>query len=200
MVRHAHNADLAPETTSVFMSQTAARWTLPDLDRLPEDGNRHEIVDGELFVTPPPSSGHEDVLAVLSALLQPYVARHRLGRVYHPRAVVEAGGSRVEPDLMVRPLSAIRPATWAAAAVPILVVEHASASTMRRDHIEKRGFYLRNGVPTYWILDAATRSVRVVMAGKPDEVAERELTWHPAGASEPLIIDVHELYREALAG
>ena len=200
IVRHAYDADLAPEPTPVFMSQTAARWTLPDLDRLPDDGNRYELVDGELFVTPPPSSGHEDVLAVLSALLQPYVARHRLGRVYHPRAVVEAGGSRVEPDLMVRPVPATRPTTWATAAVPILVVENGSASSMRRDNIEKRAFYLRTGVPTYWILDASRRSVRVGRAGQPDEIADRELTWHPAGASEPLIVDVHQLYREALGG
>lgn len=199
-MRHAYDSCLAPEPIPVFMSQTAARWTLPDLDRLPDDGNRYEVVDGELFVTPPPGAAHEEVLAVLSALLQPYVARHGLGRVYHPRAVVEAEGSRVEPDLMVRPLGATRATTWAAAAVPVLVVENMSGSTTRRDTVEKRAFYLSIGVPSYWTIDASTRSIRIVRPGMPDTIADRSLTWHPDGADSPLTVDVRALFREAFGG
>lgn len=77
-------------------------WTLAELHRLPDDGNKYELVRGELFVTPPPSTGHEDILARLSRILDPYVAEQRLGYVYHPRSVMELDGSEVEPDLMVR--------------------------------------------------------------------------------------------------
>ena len=176
---------------------TAAHWTLADLDRLPDDGNRYELVDGELFVTPPPSYDHEDVLAVLSALLTAYVARHRLGRVYHPRAVVEAAGSRAEPDLMVRPVPATRPRSWGSSPVPTLVVENLSESTRRRDQVEKRAYYARIGVPCYWILDRESRTIRVVRPGRPDDVCDSTLVWHPAGASEPLVVDVRALFREA---
>jgi len=181
----------------VYMA-TTARWTLADLDRLRDDGNRYELVDGDLFVTPPPSYDHEDVLAVLSALLAPYVARHRLGRVYHPRAVIEGAGSRTEPDLMVRPVPATRPGSWASMPVPTLVVEELSDSTRRRDQVEKRAFYARIGVPCYWILDRESRSIRVVRPGRPDDVRDSTLSWHPQGADEPLAIDVGALYREAL--
>jgi Uma2 family endonuclease len=165
---------------------------------LPDDGNRYEVVDGDLFVTPPPSQEHEEVLAVLSAVLTPYVTRQRLGRVYHPRAVVEAAGSRAEPDLMVRAVQATRSATWASQPVPILVIENLSDATRRRDQVEKRAYYARIGVPSYWIVDRESRTIRVVRPGRPDDVCDSTLVWHAAGASEPLALDVRALFHEAL--
>src|SRR5687767_8851836 len=79
----AHNAMAMPDTF--------APWTLADLHRLPEDGNRYELVRGELFVTPAPSYRHQRLASVLGALLQPYVAAERLGEVCHPRSIVRIG-------------------------------------------------------------------------------------------------------------
>src|SRR5690349_7905773 len=84
------------------MAHFASEWTLEQLHQLPDDGNRYELVHGELFVTPPPSVGHEELVAVLAKILHPYVAQWRLGRIYTPRAVIQASDSQVEPDLMVR--------------------------------------------------------------------------------------------------
>jgi len=85
------------------MAQSTTQWTLDRLHSLPDDGNKYEIVHGELLVTPAPAPMHETIAARLTRLLDPYVAAHGLGYVYHPRAVFRRHGSEVEPDLIVRP-------------------------------------------------------------------------------------------------
>ena len=86
----------------MHMATVTKQWTLEEVHSLPDDGNKYELVRGELFVTPPPTDPHETIAARLSRLLDPYVAEHGLGYVYHPRAVMRFDGSEVEPDLMVR--------------------------------------------------------------------------------------------------
>ena len=100
------------------MVQGSKKWTLHELHRLPDDGNKYELVRGQLYVTPPPSDQHEELLAILHELLAPYVARHGLGRVYRPRAVLRRHGSEVEPDLMVRPIPPKQPIAWEEAPLP----------------------------------------------------------------------------------
>jgi Uma2 family endonuclease len=90
------------ERIDMPMAMHANQWTLEELHSLPDDGNKYELVRGELFVTPPPTDEFETVLARLSRILNPYVATHGLGMVYHPPAVMRFEGSEVEPDLMVR--------------------------------------------------------------------------------------------------
>lgn len=77
-------------------------WTIERLDQLPEDGNRYEVLDGELLVTPPPSEAHESIVAWLDRHIGPFVYANGLGWVYHPRSVVEKNGERLEPDLKRR--------------------------------------------------------------------------------------------------
>ena len=173
-------------------------WTLEEVHRLPDDGNRYELVDGELFVTPPPSVGHEEVLAVLAPILSDYVREWHLGKVYHPRAVIRADGSELEPDLMIRPVAARRSAEWSELPLPILVAEVSSGTTRRRDHLQKREFYLRVGIPEYWIVDRRERTIRVVRPGQQDLTCKDSLIWHPAGAAQPLVLDVLHLFRDAL--
>ena len=182
----------------MLMAQTTAVWTLADLDRLPDDGNTYELVDGELFVTPAPSTRHEELATELRYILDPYVRAQRLGRVRTPHSVVQTQGSQVEPDLMVRPDTPTLPLTWAEMPTPSLVVEVASRTTRRRDNQQKRAFYLRIGVPEYWMVDRETRSIRVVKPHAEDVEATTELVWLPVGATEPLTIDVAALFNAAL--
>lgn len=174
------------------------RWTLAQLNRLPDDGNKYEVVRGELFVTPAPTHDHETVVAILHSRLEPYVVANALGRIYRPRAVVRVTPhSEVEPDLMVRPLTGAR--SWEAAPVPILVVEITSDSTRRRDHVQKRQLYLDIGVQEYWVVDMDERSVRVIRPGVDDVVVSDAVRWHPVGAQTPLQISVPELFAEVPA-
>lgn len=181
----------------MHMAHTTDGWTLDELHRLPEDGNKYELVRGELFVTPPPSVGHEELAAVLGRILDAYVAASGLGRVYRPRAVLRVLESEVEPDLMVRPAAA-GAVDWSEAPPPILVVEILSNATRRRDHVQKRDLYLDAGVPEYWIVDGQRRDICVVKPAQLDLVASELLTWQPLNAPEPLVIDVQVFFREAL--
>ena len=175
----------------------AFEWTLEELHRLPDDGNKYELVRGELFVTPAPSPAHERLAVVLSEILWDYVRRHGLGRVFRPRAVVRFLGSEVEPDIMVRAWTE-HPTDWNDAPVPLVVVEILSDVTRRRDPGPKREFYHEAGVPCYWIVDGDSRSIRAIRFGAEDTIAADVLTWHPDGAAEPLVVDIPALFREAL--
>lgn len=173
------------------------KWTLRELHRLPEDGNKYELVRGELFVTPPPTDEHETIAAKLTEILVPYVRSQRLGHVYRPKAVMRFRGSEVEPDLMVRREHPDRrgiDSDWTRAPIPILVVEIASPYTRRRDGGEKKTLYLDAGVHEYWTVDPETRAVTIIRPDEPDRVETKELTWAPYGTSESLTFEVAELF------
>lgn len=175
-------------------------WTLAELHRLPDDGNKYELIRGELFVTPPPTEPHETIAARLTRLLDPFVAQHGLGFVYHPKAVFRTGkGSEVEPDLMVRlphPAPTGRDGDWRTAPKPILIVEIASPSTRRRDRQQKREFYLESRIPEYWMVDAETRVITVVRPGEPDREESERVIWRPAGVSDALELDVAAVFAD----
>jgi Uma2 family endonuclease len=176
------------------MATATKRWTLDELHSLPDDGNKYELINGELFVTPPPTEEHETIVARLSRILDPYVAKHDLGLVYRPRAVVRTRGSEVEPDLMVRRPQGRRKAQWEDAPIPILIVEVLSSYTRRRDLVQKRDHYMDVGVPEYWIVDPDNQAVRQIRRGLADEVTRDQLSWSPAGVAEALVLDVAGLF------
>lgn len=172
------------------------RWTLEELHSLPDDGNKYELIHGELFVTPAPTVSHETILARLTRILDPYVAANGLGFVYRPRAVITTGkDTEVEPDLMVRHATEDTSAAgWASPPMPILVVEVASDSTRRRDRVHKRGIYAELGIPEYWMVDGEDRTVRVVRLGHDDVVARDSISWHPTGVDAPLAIALVDVF------
>jgi Uma2 family endonuclease len=170
-------------------------WTLEELHRLPDDGNKYELVRGELFVTPAPSEDHEMVAVHLHDVLAPFVKQHGLGVVFRPRAVFRKKGSEVEPDLMVRQPQKRGARGWAHAPRPILVVEILSPTTRRRDREQKRSFYMDEGIAEYWIVDPEECDITRVRPGERDETARDSLRWTPSGASESLVVDVAELFR-----
>jgi Uma2 family endonuclease len=169
---------------------TTAPWTIEQLERLPEDGNRYEVLDGELLVTPAPGDVHEELVTMFRELVAAFVAKHRLGRVY-ARGVVRAGASQLEPDLVVRPIAALR--GWENAPLPLLVVEVLSGSTRVRDTGKKRDFYVASGMPDYWMVDREGQMV-VVVRGRFEERVTGILRWSPAGTNEVLEVDVARLF------
>lgn len=72
------------------MPATHTDWTVDMVDALPDDGQRYEIIDGELFVTPAPAEGHQLIVGVLHAPLHVYLAGHGIGRASHPQMCVAA--------------------------------------------------------------------------------------------------------------
>jgi Uma2 family endonuclease len=181
---------------AILMATQLKRWTLEELHSLPDDGNKYELIHGELFLTPPPNDDHETILARLTRILDPYVAANRLGHVYHPRAVFRFKGSEVEPDLMVRQEAPGTGSAWETAPPPILIVEVFSPSTRRRDLMQKKDFYMEDAeLAEYWMVDGDRREIRVARPGEPDQVATDILVWHPSGPSESLTIRLSDVFR-----
>ena len=176
------------------MATRTKQWTLEEVHSLPDDGNKYELVRGELFVTPPPNDDHETILARLTRILDPFVAANDLGLVYHARAVMRFEGSEVEPDLMVRQPKAEGTVDWDEAPTPILIVEVLSGSTRRRDKLQKRQLYLDAGVAEYWMLDPERSEVRIVRPDVDDQVVAGTLTWEPPQARTPLAIDLAAVF------
>jgi Uma2 family endonuclease len=185
----------AEEAGIMHMPTTTKRWTLEELHNLPDDGNKYELVRGDLFVTPPPTTGHETTLARLTRILEPFVREHRLGLVYHPRAVVRYEGSEVEPDLMVRQPPPGPDTAWEKWALPILIVEVLSGATRRRDREQKRDFYMDAGLGEYWIVDPERRAITAVRAGRDDLVARNRMTWAPEVVAATLTFDLDDVFR-----
>jgi Uma2 family endonuclease len=182
------------------------RWTLADVDRLVEEREglspRYELVGGELLVTPAPTRRHQRIILRLAFVLQPYLSRHRLGEVVLGPARLElVSGERYEPDLFVVPAIDGRSPPADAARVPLLVSEVLSPGSSRHDRIAKRRAFQANGVPEYWIVDG---DALVFEIWKPSDerpaVVDDAITWMPAGASEPLRVDVAAFFASVADG
>jgi Uma2 family endonuclease len=169
-------------------------WTLEDLDRLPDDGNKYELLHGELYVTPPPEPDHETAIARLNRVLVPFVDKHQLGMVFSGHPVIRSGESHVEPDLVVRQ-PPVPKSRWESAPVPILVVEVLSPSTRRRDRGPKREFYAGDiRVPDYWIVDTDARSITVVRPGVEDITIVDRFAWSPPGVIATLEVSLDDVF------
>jgi len=176
-----------------------AYYTRAMLRELPEDGNRYELVRGELLVTPAPRIWHEVVTRRLDALVVAYVEDQRLPLyVIGSRSELSWGDedTEVQPDLFVVPLTAVRTLDWARLRRPHPVVEVLSPSTARHDRFTKRAEYQRRGVPLYWIVDPEQRQAEVWTPVDHFPAVERErLRWVPEGAAVPFTVELAELFR-----
>lgn len=179
------------------MALRTRRWSRADLDTLPDDGNRYEVIDGALIVTPPPSPAHASILESLGNVLRPYVAAHKLGVVFESRVGVVLGDSQTEPDLIVCERPVPLPGKWEQMPKPSLIVEVLSPGSARRDQIEKRALYRRERVDEYWLIDGVDRSVRVVTP-EAERVERHALRWQPRGIDSALEIDLKRLFADAL--
>jgi Uma2 family endonuclease len=145
---------------------TATRLTYDDLEAIPQErpGDRHELIDGELVVTPSPIPKHQIVSGNIEYALQSHVRENDLGQMLHaPTDVRLTPDNVLIPDIMFISrdrLHVIGPKTIDAP--PDLVVEILSPGTCRRDLATKRTLYARFGVQEYWIVDPETRSVTVL--------------------------------------
>src|SRR5688500_6945921 len=113
-----------PRTHHMAMPATT-RWTAEMVRALPDDGNRYEVIDGELFVTPSPTLRHQDAVLEMASLVRPYINAHGVGHVVvSPADVTFDDGSLVQPDVFVTPLvGERRPREWSEINRLLLAVE-----------------------------------------------------------------------------
>ena len=148
------------------------RWTRDQVLNLPADGNRYELVDGELIVSPSPALRHQVVLGRVYVIISSFVTAMGLGQVLWSPADLELEPGQVnQPDVFVLPRSI---SSGGKMPRDPFLCRGLSPSTARYDRGLKRRFYQRAGVAEYWIID--------IDAGG---VVER---WRP-GDERPEILD-----------
>lgn len=172
-------------------------YTAEMVGSLPEDGNKYEVVHGELLVTPAPRMWHEVVWGRAFDALRAYARAEPVGHVFGSRSDISYGpDTLVSPDIVVVPLEEARTDDWAKVRHLLLVVEVLSPSSKRDDRFTKRRLYQEQGVPVYWIVDAETEAVEVWTPDARFPQIERErVLWHPAGAATPLTLLLDALFQ-----
>jgi Uma2 family endonuclease len=133
--------------------------TRADLEDLPDDGHRYELIDGVLIVSPGPQLSHQDMVGNLYLLLRAGCPPH-LKVVLAPFAVALSDDTEVQPDLLVadRAQFTIKELPGP----PLLAIEVLSPSTRRIDLLLKRDRLQTAGVPSYWLVDPQDCSVTVL--------------------------------------
>jgi Uma2 family endonuclease len=176
---------------------TPVYWTADMARRLPEDGNRYEVVYGELLVTPAPRLWHQELVRRLVVALARYLEANPVGLVLTSPADISWGADvLVQPDVFVLPTEQARTLQWSAVRDLLLVAEVLSPSTPGHDRFAKRRRYQQAGVPLYWIVDGDARQVEV---WTPDDLFPRievgRLVWQSAGTEIPFTMSLDELFR-----
>ncbi|MBK9410344.1 MAG: Uma2 family endonuclease [Gemmatimonadetes bacterium] len=186
-----------PALPPLLPDRSRRDWTVDELRALPDDGNRYEVVDGELLVTPAPSWLHQDAVGELFLLLAPYARRNDLHCIIAPAEVRFSPNRVVQPDVFVVPfIGGRKPARLDDVHRLILAVEVLSPSSARADRHSKRHLYQSQSVPEYWIVDPANRFVERWRPGDDaPEVLLDSLTWTPREGGEPLVIDLAAYFR-----
>ncbi len=164
-------------------------WTLDDLDALPDDGLRYELVDGVLLVSAAPVPRHQRAVTRLAVQLSrscPDDAEVFVGPLdYRP-----TGRRSLQPDLLVARREDVGEKGLTA---PLLVaVEVLSPGTRSVDLLLKRGLYAEAGVPWYWLVDPAEPSVTVLEldAAGAYQTAARAVGDEPLALRQPFPVTI----------
>lgn len=183
-----------------LMQTVRPRMGFSDLASMPEDGRRYEIYDGEVFVVPSPIPFHQIVVLNLYDRLREWVRQHGGIVLVSPIDIVISEYDVVQPDLVFFTPARARLVKLDAAirSIPDLAVEVLSPSTTSTDRGRKMQLFARSGLPEYWLIDSAARSVEVYvqesgefgLAGR--HVSGERVTSHVAGGFACAVDEIFE--------
>jgi Uma2 family endonuclease len=160
--------EFVPGNDDVRMTNPGVKLTYDDFVLFPDDGKRHELIDGEHYVTPSPNRKHQKISGNLHLLIGAWLEEHPIGQIYYaPFDVIFSRFDVVEPDLLYmsneRAAQVLTDANVQGA--PELIIEIGSKGTRKRDETNKRRLYERSGVSEYWIVDPEIDVVRIFRRG-----------------------------------
>lgn len=162
--------------------------TRADLDRMPDDGHRYELIDGVLIVSPAPRIRHQDVVASMHLLLHA-ACPPDLKVLFAPVDVALADDTVMQPDLLVARRTDFTERDLPVA--PVLAIEVLSPSTRAFDLLLKKDRLQRAGCAHYWVVDPDVPAIttwRLVDGGYADTgMATGDETL---SLTEPFAIDV----------
>jgi Uma2 family endonuclease len=169
------------------MAISVPRYTVDDLEHFPHDGNRYELLDGVLIVTPAPRFAHQ---LVASLLIQTLGALLRgVAHVVGPGAVVRMPGTQLEPDVLVLPSRFSPSLNWVDVTEHWLAVEVLSHSSRIYDREFKRDAYFALGVQQVWLVDVEDRSVEVWTSRSEHDVVRDVIRWRVP--TTDLVVDLN---------
>src|SRR5260221_4574206 len=159
------------------MAIAIPHYTVDDLENFPEDGNRYELLDGMLLVTPAPALSHQIVISRLQSYLSGALQRPGHAYVVTPGSVVRPPGTQLEPDILVFPTRFSADTEWRKVNEHWLAVEVFSRSSRIYDREFKRDAYFALGVQQVWLVDRRNKSVEVCRARGISEVVRDTIRW-----------------------
>lgn len=174
------------------MAISVPLYTVDDLGDFPRDGNRYELLDGVLLVTPAPSMSHQLVASRLQVRLA--VVLGSQANVVGPGAVVRLPKTQLEPDILVFPSGVPAGAHWREIQEHWLAVEILSPSSRVYDREFKRDAYLALGVRQVWLVDPWDRSVDVCRGAGDSETVRDVLRWRVPGTDTIVSIGIEEIF------
>src|SRR5436190_6310977 len=143
------------------MAISIPRYTIADLERFPDDGNRYELLDGVLIVTPSPSHAHQVIVNRLQFRLTQAVMLSGDGQVVGPGVITLPPRTQLEPDILVYPARYAIDSKWEEIDEHWLAVEVLSRSSRVYDREIKRDAYIALGVQEMWLVDRWAKVVEV---------------------------------------
>lgn len=143
--------------------QASTKLTYDDYVLIPDDGLRHEIIDGEHFVNPSPNVRHQRISRRIFMALASFIEENGLGEVfYSPLDVVFSKHNVVQPDvLFIRKENAGEVQGAFVKVVPDLVVEVLSIGNRKHDEVRKLTLYDQYQVSEYWIVDPEKNTANI---------------------------------------
>lgn len=174
------------------------RVSYSDLERMPEDGNRYELYDGELYVVPAPLPIHQLVSKRLFLALHDFTKRAGGEVFYAPFDIVLSEYNVVQPDVLLFDQESARRINLRehVSFTPAIAIEVLSPSTARNDRGRKRHLLARYGVPEYWIVDPYAKRVEVSMLdnGTYGDPLVQDPPQLVSATIAGLVIDLEELF------
>ncbi|MBA3655871.1 MAG: Uma2 family endonuclease [Gemmatimonadaceae bacterium] len=170
------------------------RYTVEDLEQLPDDGNRYELLDGVLLVTPSPSFAHQLIASRIHGAFLTGVQAPGHGYVLGPGVVVQHPKTQLQPDILVIPSRFSPKADWKNLTEHWLAVEVLSRSSRTYDRKFKRDAYLALGVSEVWLVDGREKSVEISRALGYSEMRTDTLEWVAPVQGVRVVIELEDLF------
>ncbi len=159
---------------------STVKFTYEDYLLLPENGKRHELIDGEHYMTPAPSTKHQRISGNLYSILRVFVKNNKLGEVFYaPCDIIFSDIDIVQPDIIFISNENMHIITESnVQGSPDLAIEIISETTRKTDKVIKRRLYEKFGVKEYWIIDPVVDTLEVY---KPTEGGYKKVAEYEKG-------------------
>jgi Uma2 family endonuclease len=174
------------------MAISVPLYTVDDLENFPDDGNRYELLDGVLLVTPQAAAVHQIVANRIQGELFISLQKPGLAHVVGPGAVMRMPNTQLQPDILVYPARFSPMTDWRKITEHWVAVEVLSPSSRIYDREFKRDAYFALGLGQVWLVDWRDESVEVCTTIGKGRVVRDNIRWRIAHAE--VVIDLHSVF------